>query len=232
MEEKKSKNKIVIIVVAVVVLVLLVIFGVVGMFVNDYMQKVVISSELEKINQTKQVDQEIKAKGKYADVEKAIKDYVIEYQEVGKEIQNEYQNEKFTTILSANNLQNDGPEFTETRKLISDVKAKGEETKTKLAEMVSEEYKEKRATESGLTGKYKDLFKQDIQLEGELETVNTTIDNVNNYLSKIEDIFNFLTENKGNWEVKNNQVQFTQMTLVTKYNSLLSLANIAAQKIK
>ena len=36
---------------------------------------------------------------------------------------------------------------------------------------------------------------------------------------------------KGKWEVKNNQVQFKEMSLLTKYNSLVSLVNIAAKKL-
>ena len=57
--------------------------------------------------------------------------------------------------------------------------------------MVTDEYKDKRADEAGLSGKYKDLFKSSIQLEGELTDVNKTIDNVNNYLSKIDDVYIF-----------------------------------------
>lgn len=233
MEENKSKNKkIIFIVVAIVIVVVLAVLIVAGMFVNDIAQQAIISQEIEKINKAGTVDEEIKAKGKYAELEKTIKDYVLEYQGVAKEIQEQYKNEKFTNILAAENLQNDGPEFVESKKLISDVTTKGEEVKTKLAEMVSEDYKVKLAEEKGLNGKYKDLLIQNLKLEQELKTVNSTIDNVNNYLAKIDDVFNYLKENKDNWKVNNNRVEFTQMSMVTKYNSLLTLVNIAAQKIK
>jgi len=121
-------------------------------------------------------------------LEKVLKDYVIEYQSIAKEMQNQYQNEKFTTILSADNYKNDGPDFVESKKLIADTRAKGEEVKTRLAEMVSNEYKQKRADDNGLTGKYKDLFVDSIQFEQELKQVDSTIDSVNNYLAKIEDV--------------------------------------------
>lgn len=235
MEEKNSKSKksIIIIVVAIVVIIAIItIIGVVGSFINGNVQKQLISKEIDKINSTRQVDKEIKSKGKYADVEKVLKDYVLEYQSVANEIKDQYQNQKFTTILSADNYKNDGPEFTESRKLISDAKAKGEEVKTKLNEMVTDEYKEKRAKDNGLSGKYKELFVDSIQFEKELEEVNSTIDNVNNYLAKIEDVFNFLNENKDNWEVKNTRVEFNQISLVTKYNSLITSVNIAAQKMR
>lgn len=232
MEEKNSKSKKSIIIIAISVVAIIAIVAVVGSFVNENIQKQIISKEIDKINNTSEVDTEIKSKGKYADVEKVLKDYVLEYQSVANEIKDQYQNEKFTTILSADNYKNDGPEFTESRKLISAAKAKGEEVKTKLNEMVTDEYKEKRATENGLSGKYKDLFVDSIQFEKELEEVNSTIDNVNNYLAKIEDVFNFLNENKDNWEVKNTRVEFNQISLVTKYNSLITSVNIAAQKMR
>ena len=202
MDEKKSKNKKVIVIVAIVIAVIAVI-GVIGFtFVNDFAQRAIIGSEMEKINTSGEIDKDIKSSGKYADVEKALKDYVVEYQGVAVSIADQYKNEKLTTILSADNYKKDGPEFKESKKLIEDVKNQGEEAKTKLAEMVTDEYKDKRADEAGLTGKYKDLFKTSIQLEGELTDVNKTIDNVNNYLSKIDDVFDFLKENKSNWEIK------------------------------
>ncbi len=230
MEENKSKNKKIIVIVAVIAVVAIIVTAI-GIFVNDYAQRVILSQEIEEINKTAKVNQEIKASGKYGEVEKALKAYITEYQGVGEEIVKECQNEKFATILAASNYEKDGPEFVESKKLINDLKAKGEETKTKLAEMVTDEYKQKKAEEAGLTGKYKDLFISSIKVEQELDTVNKVIDNINNYLSKVDDVFNFLKENKGKWEIKNDIIQFNSTTLLTKYNSLGTMVKIAAQKL-
>lgn len=231
MEENKSKNKKVIVIVAVIVIIVA-ILAVIGISINDYAQKAIIGQEMEHVNTTKTVDTEIKSTGKYADVEKALKDYILEYQEVGKEIANAYTNESFTTILSANNYKNDGPNFEASKKLINDVKTKGEEAKTKLTEMLSDEYKQKRAEDCGLSGKYKDLFINSIQLGDELKEVEKTIDSVNNYLGKVDDIFNFLKENEGKWEVKSDKIEFKDMSLLTKYNSLVLLVNTSAKQLK
>lgn len=232
MEEKKSKNKKVIVIVAIIAAIIAAV-GVVGfIFINDFAQRAIIGSEMEKINTSGEIDREIKSSGKYADVEKALKDYVIEYQSIAVSIADQYKSEKLTNILSVDNYRNDGPEFTESKKLIEDIKKQGEDAKTKLAEMVTDDYKDKRADNSGLTGKYKDLFKTSIQLESELSDVNKTIDNVNHYLSKIDDVFNFLKENKSNWDVKNNRVEFKSMSQVTKYNSLITMVNTAAARLK
>ncbi len=53
-----------------------------------------------------------------------------------------------------------------------------------------------------------------------------------NYLSKVDDVFNFLKENKSNWEIKNNRVEFKSMSQVTKYNSLITMVNTAASRLK
>ena len=138
MDEKKSKNKKVIVIVAIVIAVIAVI-GVIGfMFVNDFAQRAIIGAEMEKINTSGKIDEDIKSSGKYADVEKALKDYVVEYQGVAVSIAKQYENEKLTNILSADNYKKDGPDFKESKKLIEDVKKQGEEAKTKLAEMVTD----------------------------------------------------------------------------------------------
>lgn len=229
MEEKKSNKKI--IVIAIIVVIVLAIAVGVYFVADDYRQKTIVASEMDSINSTGEINTEIKSKGKYAEVEKALKDYLSEYKQAAVDIAEQYKNEQFATILSAENFKNDGPNFESSKKLINDVKAKGEETKTKLAEMVTEEYKEKRATDSGLTGKYKDLFKDSIKLENDSDTVDKTINSVNNYLDKVEEVFNFLKECEGKWQVNGDKVEFRDMSNLTKYNSLITSVNIAAKSL-
>lgn len=232
MEENKPKSKKVIVIIAIIGVLVLVAVGGIALVVNETAQRALIGAEMESINTTGEIDSEIKSKGKYAEVEKALKEYLKEYKGIAVEVAEAYQNEKFTTILSADNYKEDGPNFEASKKLISDVKEKGENAKTKLAEMSKEEYKDKRADDNGLTGKYKELFKSSIQLESDAKTVETTVDNVNNYLDKINAVFDFLKETEGKWQIANNQVQFRDMANVTKYNSLLTSVSTAAAKLK
>lgn len=92
------------IIVAIILVLLVAIIAVVGMFVNEFAQKQIINEEIETINKSGEVNTEIKAKGKYADVEKALKDYIVEYQNVAKQVSEKYEDQKFTTILSADNF--------------------------------------------------------------------------------------------------------------------------------
>lgn len=114
---------------------------------NDISQRAVVVSEIEKINNYGIVDSEIKSTGKYAEVEKALKDYILETQKFTTDISIEYKNEKIATILSADNYKKDGPDFVASKQLLSSLQSKGEETMARLLEMNTEGYKEKRAND-------------------------------------------------------------------------------------
>lgn len=232
MEENKSKSKKVIVIIAIVGVLILLVVGGLGLVINETAQKAIISAEMESINSTGEINSEIKSKGKYAEVEKALKDYLTEYKNIAVEVANEYQNESLTTILSAQNFKDDGPNFENSKKLINDVKQKGEEAKTKLAEMTKQEYKDKRAEDNGLTGKYKDLFNDSVKLEQDVESVGKTVESVNNYLDKINEVFDFLKETEGRWVIEDNSIKFRDVSNLTKYNSLLTSVNIAAGQLK
>lgn len=150
----KLKNKIFLIILLLLVIASIIIFLVLkNISMNDISQKTVVVSEIEKINNYGIVDSEIKSTGKYAEVERALKDYILETQKFTTDISNEYKNEKIVTILSADNYKKDGPDFVESKQLLASVQSKGEETKAKLLEMNTEEYKEKRANDLRLNRK-------------------------------------------------------------------------------
>lgn len=150
----KLKNKIFLIILLLLVIASIVIFIVLkNISMNDISQRTVVVSEIEKINNYGIVDSEIKSTGKYAEVEKALKDYILETQKFTTDISNEYKNEKIAIILSADNYKKDGPDFVESKQLLASIQSKGEETKAKLLEMNTEEYKEKRANDLRLDRK-------------------------------------------------------------------------------
>ena len=64
MEEKNSKSKKSIIINAIAVVIIIAVVAVVGSFINENVQKQLISKEIDKINNTSEVDTDIKSKGK------------------------------------------------------------------------------------------------------------------------------------------------------------------------
>lgn len=84
----------------------------------------------------------------------------------------------------------------------------------------------------GLTGKYKDLFVDSIHLESAFENIKTTIDDINYYLGKIEDVLDFLTECKAKWSIVENKIEFEDEAQISKYNSLLVEVSKASEELQ
>ena len=73
-----KNNKIVKFIIIALVIIIIIVGG--YLFIDDRNQISKINEEIDKINSTAQIDQEIKTTGKYAEVEKGVKEYLTEYQ--------------------------------------------------------------------------------------------------------------------------------------------------------
>lgn len=230
MGKEKKGSKLAIILVIVVAIVIL-IAGLGGSFVYGAMQRQVISQEIDKIN-NQEMDTNIYAKGKYGEVEKAIKDYVSEYITYSTDFISAYEESNLANALLASNYQEDGPEFNNTRAKISDMKQKCEEYQNNLTKVVSAEFIETKANDAKLTGKYKDLFKESLSFNEEAEDLKNQSVVIQEYLGKVEEILTFLKDNSNSWKVSGSLVQFNNQSLVNQYNSLTQEAKTIAAKIK
>ena len=138
-----KKGTIIGIIVGVVVLVLIA-AGVVGyLFFNDVTQKAKILETFAEIEElTKSGDFEIEqldektnnivTNGKYAKVEKAAKNYAHDLFHTAFEIKDMLEDEQMAKLLTASNYEEDGPEFVETKKYLSETKQALEDKKTQM----------------------------------------------------------------------------------------------------
>lgn len=211
-------------------------------FINDATQKAKIVEEFEEIQKiTKSSDfnmdqlnektGNIVTSGKYAKVEKAAKTYASDVFSTAFEIRTIIGDEKISKILTADNYESDGPEFTETKQYLSDTKNKIEELKTKMLDIIKEEkinsYIESETQDSYSIELYKELLKKDIEIsDTEKNTLEQSIDKVINMLSIEEEVINFLIENKGKWKVQGGQIVFNANDLVVKYNGYITKLRI------
>ncbi len=62
--------------------------------------------------------------------------------------------------------------------------------------------------------------------DAEKKEFETSIDKVISMLQIEEEVLNFLTENKGKWEVEGDQVLFNSNSLVIQYNGFLTKLRI------
>ncbi|MCI8636824.1 MAG: hypothetical protein HFJ36_03050 [Clostridia bacterium] len=231
------------IIVGVIAVIIIGIIGTVGyMFFNDTMQKAKIVDEFAQLeqltkngnfelDQLKEKTSNIVTTGKYASVEKAAKNYATELFTTAFELRALLEDEKMAKLLTAENYETDGPEFTETKKYISEKKTNLEEKKAQMLTYFDEgkinSYIEAETTDESCVSLYKELLAQDIKMsDAEKKELETSIDKVISMLGTEEEVINFLIENKGKWEVKNNQVMFNNNSLVIKYNSFLTKLRI------
>lgn len=70
----------------------------------------------------REVDTKLYTSGDYQVVEKTMKDYIVEYVDVTREIVNRLSDEKFTNLLTYENVEQDGKEFTETLNYLNEQK--------------------------------------------------------------------------------------------------------------
>lgn len=207
-------------------------------FMNDIAQKTKILEEfaqIEKLTDSENFDMtalsektsKIVTKGKYATVEKAAKTYASDLFNTAFKIKTLMEDEKLAKILTAENYQEDGPEFVETKKYISEAKQRLENDKKEMLSYLEESkinsYIEAETTDEYYINLYKELVTQDIEIsDAEKDELEKSIDMVVSLLDTADEIIDFLNANKGKWEVQGEQVVFANNELMQTYNSFLA----------
>lgn len=226
---KVSKGVLITIIVLACVLVLAVV-GVFGFItfdkINKERQEKILSDEVVSMYTSQEVNTEIKTSGKFADVESALKTYYTEYVNTSKELIDIYSQNLLNNSLTADNISSDGPEFTNTKANINKIKDIETNTINKYEELISDEYINNKAKELNLNDYYTNLYISEIndtlKVKEDVKKVKTVTEEYDKWMGKIEEILNFLTENKASWKVSGSNIMFTSQSLVTKYNSLLT----------
>lgn len=211
-------------------------------FINDRTQKAKIMEEFSQIEElTKSEDFDIDAlnkktstivtNGKYANVEKAAKNYASDLFNTAYEIRTVLEDEKLAQMLTASNYEQDGPEFTATKKYLSETKQKLEDGKTKMLSYLEENkinsYIEAETKDAYSSELYKQLLREDIEIsDKEKDELNKSIEKVQSVLSIEEEIIDFLIQNKDQWKVQGGQILFNSNNLVIKYNGFLTKLSI------
>ena len=224
-----SKTSIIVIVVAIIVLCMI---GIAIYLSYDKTQQNIVINEINNINETKNIDQTIKSKGKYAILEKGLKDYLNEYLTKTNELANEYSNTTTDNALSIENISQDGPDFTKTKESIKNLKNKEQEVKSALENMTTEEYINNKANELNLSEKYTNIYTTALNLKEDVNNISDMISKYDEYLSTIENMLNFLTNNKDYWSVSQNKILFTKSDLLTQYNENLNKIETAQSNLQ
>ena len=227
------KKKIII----VVAVILVAIVGVIGyMVVSDMGQEDKLKTELSEISDlsnaenidmdeiNKRLDRTV-TKGDYAKVEDAFKSYLRDNFDNSIEIADLINDERITTLLTAENYKTDGKDFTESKNYILTTKQKLEECKEKYSEYMTKEKAMSYIEDKGLDSYYVDLYEQ--EYVGDMEsakdtTVEDSIDEIISLLDTSEKVLNLLSNNQDTWNVEGDNIVFSNDSIRNQYDELIN----------
>ena len=228
------KKKILIVLLIIIVIALV---GV-GYFVfTDMMQEDKLKTELSELNDlvnaenidmdaiNEKLDRRITT-GDYEKVEDAYKSYLRDNFDNSIQIANILNDEKITTLLTVENYESDGKDFTESKEYITNTRETLEECKAKYTEFLTEEKAMSYINDKGLDSYYTDLYKNefigDMSSASQDTTVQNSIDEVITILNTSEEVLNLLSENQDSWKIDGENISFNSESLSNQYDELIN----------
>lgn len=201
--------------------------------VNDKLQERKLKEEIQqlaKLDITKDnYKRKMQTTGDFAIVEKAIKDYLVEFSLSTQTMARMLQSEEVMSLLSATNYQQDGPEFLASYEYVQKVKKNFNKEIDKLILACDKEAIMKSISQYNLSDYYvplyeslmfEDTVQSDLQ-EGKFSLENTKVQ-INALFDGSLEVFSFLKANASSWKIEDNQIMFATNELVDQYNILIS----------
>ena len=189
---------------------------------NDLKKEV---ASLSKLDVTKdRYNLKIKTRGKYAIVEKAIKTYLDDYAVSLQESLKIVQDPELTTILSYDNYQKDGPEFSKSIAYLNEKKASFNQNMdallNNLEDKTIKEYIYEYTDDDYFVDLYEELMFSDSMKDDISETkslLERTKTKVNLVLDTSSEVLNFLVQQKEAWQLEEGEIRFQTNDLYNQY---------------
>ena len=225
-----KKSKIILIIAIVVILAIIAIFA--YSIVSELGQENKLNEEMNEISTIiasndyteEEINQRLDERvtdGDYGKVENAAKTYLKDVIKLNIELSQIVNNGELSTMLTSNNYQEDGPEFTNTKEYISSTTQRLEEMKQEYEEYMSTEKVMSYIEKENVDEYYVELYKT-IMGESSYEEISSSIDELIDVLNKSNDIIDFLIENKGSWEIQDDMIVFSTNEQIEEYNNLIA----------
>ena len=180
---------------------------------------IIASNEYTEESINKRLDSRVTT-GDYGKVENAAKTYLKDVIQLNLELIDLVKDEHIGNMLTVENYEEDGPEFTNTKAYLDTTIQRLEEMKTDYAEYMAEEKIMSYIEKENVDEYYQELYKT-VMGESQYEEISTSLDELISVLNKSNDIINFLKENGDSWEIQNGMIVFSTNELINKYNSLV-----------
>ena len=233
MEVKKSKKHIFIIIGVVILLLLVpIIYGV----VKDLKQEDTLKKELDTLYEVtnkepidrnevnKILDRTVTTSSDYKKVEIAYKKYTRDCFSILTDIMDVLEDNRLVEVLTAENYQQDGKDFTETKKYLKETKEKLQRVIKNYNEYFTEE-KAMSYLDKNLDSYYQDFYKDEVvgnlDKTKEDDEVRSSINDLITLIDQETDVINFLVTNKDAWTIEDSAISFTTDDLIDAYNNLI-----------
>ncbi len=214
-----------------IVLVLLLLIAVAGGTAFLTLQQVgILRREAEKILaldvEKEEPDTNIYAKGDYGRVEETMKEYMGEYISSLRTIKTIFQDQEFAALLSVDNIQADGPLFTQSLQYLQEKEATAEAAFQQLEELAETDRIEAAIQGKGLKSFFKKLY--DTQMLENLqanfmygkEEIQEAREKVSSSIASRRNAINFLVEYQEDWKLEDGKLKFDSNSLLKQYNAL------------
>lgn len=236
MKKKKS--------IIIIVCVLLVVAISAGFGVYTYIKtenenaKAAINAEIDAINKMldddstdfnkeelyKLLDNRVVTKGKYAIIEDAAKKYMKDFYDNGFEVLDLVEDEQFVNLLTIENIKSDGPEFKKSKEYIAKGKELIEKSKEIYTKMNTKETMNSYVEGKGLNKEqlafYESIFAEWFD-EYEDNEYFDAVDDIDEYLSVAEKAIDLLSKNKDSWKIENGLIYFNSQKVLNEYNKII-----------
>ena len=220
-----------------ILIIIVIAIGVIGYFViSDMGQEDKLITELTEISDlanadsidinaiNERLDQTITT-GDYAVVEKAFKSYLRDSFDNSIQIADILNDNKITTLLTAENYRKDGKDFTESKNYIITIRTTLEECKQKYTEYLTKDKAMSYINDKGLDSYYVDLYEE--EFVGDMDSTNDTtvadsIEEIISLLNTSEEILNLLSENQSSWTLDGDNIVFSDENIGSQYDILIN----------
>lgn len=220
-----NKKKIIIILVIIAIIVVAV-----SLFLafKDISARNLLTEEINQLSETN-TNTDVKSTGKYAAVEKQVKEDCKVYYETIAKLRENYDKATELKVINIENYENDGPEFKSSLDSINAIKTENQELITTLTDLTNEEKIEEKATNAGMSGKYKDLYKEileEIKLADGVGSAKEKDTKFDGYLASLIDVLSYMRDNTNEWFIENGTLKSHSQEFIDTYNQKVQNTNI------
>ncbi len=233
----KKKTKIILFVIAILVIVC--IAAIIFMVTSDLKQEEKLGKELDSLNTLlnnypldyESLDQKISTivtTDDYAKVEKAVKDYSGDFVNYMKQFDTLINDDTLINAVNVENIKEDGPDFTNTKKKLSESKTSLDTILNNFSNYLTEEVALSYIKDTELDEYYTNLYKKYTigdnlsEMESAKDDIVKNLNDVKALIENEEEIVNFLAKNKRSWKIENDQLVFYSEILSNQYNEIVS----------